>query len=190
MASKTKKPKEFQWNKLSRMDYAYFISARIYPHMKHFISAYQATDGGLNNNGLYLCFKENGDINAVITKIKLTSEDWVITYGKNGAHMFSEVHKEVAKDLETGNLGKFVYVIMDDDKFYYLHRIRLKDLEKKDKNNVIKLLKSYRHGAIDSPGNDRFYEDAKRLSTLDPEVIISPPNKKQKLFQNKLFELQ
>lgn len=172
------KLKEFQWNKISKKDYLYFIVPRVHTHFVGFHNDYP------QSNCWYLCYKENGDINSILTNIKRKLKNFLDV--DNSFHrIFYSMVNQVQVDVSSGEIGKYCYTVQYDKEkeLYFFYRTLLKDM--KEKKKIIEMLKLYRRGDITISGNTSFSHNFNISKILDPLVLNKPySHKKQKMYQN------
>ena len=174
----------FDWNLMPRMDYIYFLQHRISSHFLTFMRLPK------KYNTFYLCLKKNGDLNGIMTNLNFSNKKYLIEADYSMSSIMEMIEDQNRQDAYLGQLGEWLYVYGEDDKLYYLYKIRLKELKDNQRKKITDMLKGYRKSdAPPTEANTNFYKKAKIMNILDPTMLYDLPNKRHKIFKNKIFDL-
>lgn len=155
--------KEFQWNKIPKKDYFYFLHARVIAHLDSLLRS--------KANTFYMCLKKNGDVNAVGIKAPIRAEPTEAFSSKN--ETVAWMNYSISRDLKVGAIGKVVYQIEVKSLSYVIYRIPFRLF--KARNVIRKRLSMYRKGVMKTAANASFSDDFMIFTELETKFITEPP---------------
>ena len=166
------KKEDFQWNKICpTKDYYYFLDARVYAHINTLTRSYP------NSNFAYLCAKDNGDLNAVFTKVKNIPDGYAVALVKGYDNATFSIYDLARVDVATGQLGDYVYGLSETFGGLLIHKIPFNLFVQKQK--IIETLEWYRlHGVSDANGR---FDDLYKVALSKITVIRTDPRKPKKM---------
>ena len=150
--------KEFKWNELCREDYLYFLNNRLNALLLGFFHLFPAV------NTMYFNKKDNGDMNAVFTKVKEKfKEPFYIE--QSFWSLMKLIETRIFKDLCYSKIEDYVYFVEYKKSYHLFYRVSIKDA--KSRKKILNLLKKYRSKGHTTEANMDFSRELNKASTFN-----------------------
>ena len=130
------KEKEFQWKKLPKKEYLYFLWARTLSLIYDLFFGYYSLV-----NLIYFSIKDNGDINAITLYLKEQIKEKPVIIERSFWKFAYLTNKLILKDFTKSTMG-YCYIMNQKDDNYILYRVKLNKLKYKDE--ILNELELYR----------------------------------------------